>query len=119
MQNQSTRTDQAEKPVMPPSPESLVIALAAQVNQEIGQNLAIYEAAAVELENIDRNEERFEKAVEASQADVAADGLKLQELLRSDSPDPKDDGELCRCAARLVVPLRLRRPRSRTRRLCR
>jgi len=80
--------DQAEKPVMPPSPESLVIALAAQVNQEIGQNLAIYEAAAVELENIDRNEERYGKLAEASKAEADAGSLEIQELHRSGNPDP-------------------------------
>ena len=79
--------DQAEKPAMPPSLESLVIPLADPVNQEIGQNQVNYDAGIVEIENIDRSEERYGKLAEASKADADSGSLEIQEQHRSGNPD--------------------------------
>lgn len=79
--------DQAEKPAIPPSHESLLITLADPVNQEIGQNQVNYDAGIVEIENIDRSEERYGKLAEASKADADAGSLEIQEQHRSGNPD--------------------------------
>ncbi len=81
--------DQAEKPVMPPSLETLLIALADPVNQEIGQSRVSYDAGIVEIENTDRNEQRYKKIAEAHKAAADAGTLNLRESLRSGDLDPK------------------------------
>ena len=57
------------------------------MTQEIGQNQVNYDAGIVEIENIDRSEERYGKLAEASKADADAGSLEIQEQHRSGNPD--------------------------------
>ena len=83
------QNDQIDCPVKFPSFEERMKALAAPINQRSEQNLEISRAATVEIENADRNKQRYEKLAEASKAEAHAYSLELQELHRSDDPDPK------------------------------